>query len=141
MPIFEYRALTEAGRSKTGILDADTAREARSKLRKQKIHVVEIHQLGGAARSDKKEAATGIGRAARILAALPRRREPVALMSTFTRQFATLLKAGTPLAECLQVLIDQVPTRRFEAIVRDVRERVTAGESLAEAMSNHPGAF
>ncbi len=138
MPIFEYKALTEAGRTKTGILDADTPREARNRLHKQKIHVIEIHQLGGAKTRGR---SAGGSRAEKLLVALSTRRESVATLSNFTRQFATLLKAGTPLAECLQVLIEQMPSRRFEAIVRDVRERVTAGESLAEAMSNHPGAF
>jgi general secretion pathway protein F len=62
-------------------------------------------------------------------------------LANFTRQFATLLKSGTPLTESMRVLIEQTSGRRFEAVLRDVRERVTGGETLAEAFSNHPSVF
>ena len=39
MPIFEYKALTSSGKTKKGIVDADTARDARSKLRSDHMHV------------------------------------------------------------------------------------------------------
>lgn len=138
MPIYEYKALTQGGQVKTGILDADTPRDARTKLRKDNIHVTSIRPLHDVTKAEATGTAT---RRPRFSLRLPRRRESVSVMANFTRQFATLLKAGTPLAECLQVLISQAPSRRFEAVLRDVRERVTGGDTLAEAFDNHPAAF
>jgi len=143
MPIYEYTALTESGQTKTGILDADTARAARDKLRKDRVHVTSIrvaNELAGG------EAAAAKGKGLSREIRLPRWLQPKAHISTndlsnFTRQFSTLLHAGTPLAECLQVLIEQSGGRRFEAVLRDVRERVTGGDSVADAMANHPTVF
>src|SRR5262245_62111322 len=131
MPIYEYTALTETGQTRTGILDADTPRAARDKLRKDKVHVTSIREAGDPAGRPAAAAARGEGlrREIRLPAFLHRRaRISTADLSNFTRQFATLLKAGTPLADCLQVLIEQSGARRFEAVLRDIRERVTGGE-------------
>jgi general secretion pathway protein F len=143
MPIYEYTALSETGQTKTGILDADTARAARDKLRKDKIHVTSIrvaNELAGG------EAAAPVGKGLSREIRLPKWMQRGARISTgdlsnFTRQFSTLLHAGTPLAECLQVLIEQSGGRRFEAVLRDVRERVTGGDALADALANHPTVF
>jgi general secretion pathway protein F len=142
MPIYEYTALSESGQSKSGILDADTPRAARDKLRKDKVHVTSIRLAGdltGSATAKK----DGSGGAARLGRTLFRRRVRISTqdLSTFTRQFATLLKSGTPMTESMRVLIEQTSGRRFEAILRDVRERVTGGEPLADALGNHPGVF
>jgi general secretion pathway protein F len=143
MPIYEYTALSETGQTKTGILDADTPRAARDKLRKDKVHVTSIRLAGDLVG---REGDAPKGRGLRREIQLPRWMRRKTTISTtdlanFTRQFATLLKAGTPLAECLQVLIEQSKGGRVEAILRDVRERVTGGEALADAMSSHPGVF
>ncbi len=143
MPIYEYTALSESGKTKTGILDADTARAARDKLRKDKVHVTSIrvaNELAGGAAA----AATGKGFSREIrLPSWMRRNARISTseLSNFTRQFATLLHAGTPLAECLQVLIEQSSGRKFEAVLRDVRERVTGGDTLADALGNHSSVF
>ncbi|MSR48118.1 MAG: type II secretion system F family protein, partial [Planctomycetes bacterium] len=143
MPIYEYTALSQTGQTKTGILDADTARAARDKLRKDRIHVTSIrvaNELAGGAAAP----ATGKGLSREIrLPAWMKTRASISTsdLSNFTRQFSTLLHAGTPLSESLQVLIEQAGGRRFEAVLRDVRERVTGGDTLADAMANHPGVF
>jgi general secretion pathway protein F len=142
MPIYEYTALTESGQTKTGILDADTPRAARDRLRKDKVHVTSI-RLAGDLTGAPKAAAPGEGAplTIRLPAFFRRVRISIQDKSTFTRQFATLLRSGTPLAESMRVLIEQTTGRGFEAILRDVRERVTGGESLAEALANHPSVF
>jgi general secretion pathway protein F len=143
MPIYEYTALTETGQTRTGILDADTPRAARDKLRKDKVHVTSIREAGDfAGRPSAAPRGEGLRREIRLPSFLHRRaRISTSDLSNFTRQFATLLKAGTPLADCLQVLIEQSAARRFEAVLRDIRERVTGGEALADAMGNHPTIF
>lgn len=142
MPIYEYTALTESGQTKTGILDADTPRAARDKLRKDKIHVTAIRVANELAGGEMAPVGKGLKREIQLPAFLqPKTRISTSDLANFTRQFSTLLHAGTPLAECLQVLIEQAGGRRFEAILRDVRERVTGGDTLADALGNHRSVF
>ncbi len=129
MPVFEYRGLDAKGKVREGILDADTAKEARIKLRGQKVLVVDLRtkaDLGGKRRL--------------WLPAFLRRRHAEEV-SGFTRQLAVMLKSGIPLAQSLSALIDQAETPDIEAVLRDVREKVTQGASLADALAFHPGYF
>ena len=133
MPIYEYKALKESGKIAQGVIDADTAKDARDKLRARKIHVTEMAPLR------KKDERRG-GR----LPSLPvpfRRRVDFGELTITTRQFATLLGSGIPLAEGLGALIQQVESRAMETTLRDIRERVTQGSGLADAMAHHPRVF
>jgi general secretion pathway protein F len=62
-------------------------------------------------------------------------------LTIVTRQLGTLLKAGITIVDALKALIEQVESRDFERMFRDVRERVTQGETLGEAMAHHPNYF
>ncbi|MEZ6194333.1 MAG: type II secretion system inner membrane protein GspF [Planctomycetota bacterium] len=128
MPIFEYRAYDEHGGTRAGIVDADTPAAARIKLRADRIHVFDIHELDSVRAKDS-------GRKFRL------RRNAVGELSIVTRQFATLLNAGIPIVDALKALIDQVESRDMEQVFRDVREKVTQGLTLGEAMANHPRFF
>jgi type II secretion system protein F len=129
MPVFEYRALDGHGKVREGILDADTAKEARLKLRDQKVHVVDLRT-----KSDI------VGKKRQWMPGLLRRRHSEEV-SGVTRQLATMLKSGIPLAQSLSALIDQAETPDIEAVLRDVREKVTQGASLADALAFHPTYF
>ncbi|MFT7616813.1 MAG: general secretion pathway protein F [Planctomycetota bacterium] len=130
MPIFEYRAYDESGGSRIGIVDADTPAAARLKLRIDRIHVFEIEELKDNSKSsDKKKKVIRL------------RRGAITELSIVTRQFATLLNAGITVVEALKALIDQVESRDIEQVLRDVREKVTQGLTLGEAVGNHPQFF
>jgi general secretion pathway protein F len=129
VPVFEYRALDAGGKVREGILDADSAKEARLKLRDQKVHVVDLRtkeDIGGKKRA--------------WLPGFLKRRHAEEV-SAVTRQLATMLKSGIPLAQSLTALIEQAETPDIEAILRDIREKVTQGASLADAMAFHPAYF
>jgi general secretion pathway protein F len=134
MPVFQYKALDKAGKSVEGVLDADTPREAREKLRTRKVFVTEI----GAVQQDKAATKTGPGPAAPRPRSRGKSRSQVAVM---TRQLSTLLGAGLPLTEALAAVIEQTENRRLETALRDVRERIAAGASFAEALDAHPRFF
>ena len=70
-----------------------------------------------------------------------RRSRAASEVPTYTRQLATLLKAGIPLAQALSALIEQCQTADLEACFRDIRERITQGLSFAEALAYHPAYF
>ena len=135
MPIYEYKAFTPGGEAKVGILDADSPREARLKLRKDNVHVVEIRPVGAKPKGLRERIRR---RRAEFQGSSKRRLDEVA---TVTRQMATLLAAGIPLTETLKALIEQSENKKLEMVFRDVREKVTQGAGLAEALAFHPQYF
>ncbi len=142
MPIFEYKAYAPGGAVKTGVVDADTAREARARLRREDILVSEIQELRGGRRL-----AGGANQG--WLAKLKQWRQQsatpsganVEVVAAATRQMGTLLGAGIPLTETLKAIIEQTEDRRAERMFREIRERVTQGTSLADALAEHPAWF
>ena len=151
MPIFEYKALTSSGKTKKGIVDADTARDARSKLRNDHMHVTEMWEVADKkSRKDK-----SVSKKTRSLTA--KKGKPGGLLSreielfqpkistrdlaTFTRQFSTLLRSGIQLADALNALVEQCVDPGLERVLRNVKEEITSGNNLAEAMAKHPRFF
>jgi len=138
MPIFEYRALTTAGKPRKGLIDADTARDARGKLRHEHVHVTEMWEVETRERTEKK---AGPKPGLKIELKLKRRRINTRDLAAFTRQFSTLLKSGIQLAEALKALVEQTTDRGLEQVLRNIKEEITSGNNLAEAMAKHPRYF
>jgi general secretion pathway protein F len=149
MPIFEYKAFTPTGASKTGVVDADTPRDARVRLRREDLLVSELHELRGNRRvavargSGAGPAKPGLLRRIKELrsAETTPRGANLEIVSAATRQLGTLLGAGIPLIEALRALIEQSQNRRAETVFRQLRERVSQGVSLADALAEHPSWF
>lgn len=131
MPVFEYHALKLDGAAASGIVDADTPREARDKLRAQNLMVTEITAVQ--AESAVKPAMI------RMPQIFSGRR--LSELSVVTRQLGTLLNAGIPLTQALSALIEQMETRAFETAFRDIREKVQSGKTFADALAEHPSFF
>ena len=135
MPVYDYKGLTPAGDAKAGIIDADSPREARIKLRSQNVLVTQIAPRAGtvkaAAKETRKKPLLQFRRAAKGKKEIP----------IYTRQLATLLKSGIPLAQALSALIEQTQIADLEAAFRDIREKITGGLSFAEALAYHPEYF
>jgi general secretion pathway protein F len=140
MPVYDYKGLTPAGGPKTGIIDADSPREARIKLRAQNVLVTEIAAREASVRRAVDDSGSSKGEK-RPLLSFKRRLKGRKDVPTYTRQLATLLKAGIPLASALSALIEQCQTPDLEAAFRDIREKITQGLSFAEALSYHPAYF
>jgi type IV pilus assembly protein PilC len=62
-------------------------------------------------------------------------------LSVFTRQFATMVNAGLPLVQCLDVLGRQLDKPHFKVVVQQVMTDVEGGSTLAEALGKHPKVF
>ncbi|HBZ01909.1 MAG TPA: hypothetical protein DEO84_11380, partial [candidate division Zixibacteria bacterium] len=62
-------------------------------------------------------------------------------ISRFTRQFATMISAGLPMVQCLEILSSQMESPEFRKIINQVKESVQSGSTLSEAMSKHKKAF
>jgi general secretion pathway protein F len=166
MPIFEYRALTTTGKVKKGMVDADTSRDARSKLRLDHMHVTEIWEVSAKAirrAGGKKSKGAGESKAIakggktrapaksggkrggllsmEIDVSFLKGRVKTRDLATFTRQFSTLLRSGIQLADSLKALVEQCVDRDMEHVLRNIKEEITAGNNLAEAMAKHPRYF
>ncbi len=59
----------------------------------------------------------------------------------FSRQFATMIGAGLPLIQCLDILQSQQENKTFKKILKEIKEKVEAGSTLAEALGKYPQTF
>ena len=128
MPVFSYKALNAEGSAEAGVIDADTPRDARTKLKSRRLHVTALESLVSAEKRVRVRAPWA-GKRAR--AELP----------MITRQFGTLLASGIPLMGTLNAVIEQAEERRLKAVLMDVRERVSQGVAFSDALGAHPRLF
>jgi len=128
LPVFEYEALSSSGKALRGIIDAESMRTARIKLRSQGVYPTEIRE--------ETAAATHPETSFRLFSGVP----PKELARTF-RQLATLVGAGIPLVSSFSALIDQTGNPVLRKVLTQTRESVREGGSLADALAAHPRAF
>ena len=62
-------------------------------------------------------------------------------IAVFTRQFATMIDAGLPLVQCLDILSKQADNKTFASAINDIRQDVEAGSTYADALKKHPAVF
>jgi len=132
MPVFEYTALDNKGKSTSGIIDAEGAQVARQKLRTSGIFPVSIKEAQEA--QPKKESETF------SLSSRFSRTRPVEV-AMMTRQLATLVGAGFPLVSALDALVPQTKSHGFKKILAQIKNLIVEGNSFARALSNYPGQF
>ncbi len=128
-PIFDYKAFSGDGKPRKGIVEAESAKTARQKLKKQGLMVTEITEKT-AARPSSSGGVPFFGGRVGV--------KEVALM---TRQLASLVKANIPLVEALNALVEQTEVEVLKVVLERVRQDVNEGSSLAKALSSHPRVF
>jgi len=143
MPVYAWKGLNNAGKAMSGTKDADGPKGLRLALRKEGVYVTEHKEVlgGGGAKATlasgekvpffKREIDLG-GLLERV------RPQDVAVL---TRQLATLLKAGIPLAEALGALGEQEDNKKLAMVLVEVREKVNQGTSFAETLAAHDRIF
>ena len=134
MPVFEYKGFDGAGAAVAGMVDADNAKVARTRLRKQGVFPTEVKEQTG-------EAVKGSGLSAEI--DLKQYLEFVTArdISHMTSQLSVLIGAHVPMAEALGALVDQSEKNKLKVVLSKVKESVNEGATLADAMSDHPKIF
>ncbi len=130
MPIYDYKAFSLDGKAQKGVVEADSQKTARQKLKKQGLMVSEIKEKVAAKANASSSTMPFLG--GKVGA------REIALM---TRQLASLVKANIPLVEALNAMVDQTETERLKVILSQVRQDVNEGLSLAKATAKHPKAF
>jgi general secretion pathway protein F len=131
MPVYQYRGYRNDGGSATGIIDAENAKVARLKLRKDGVFPTDVIEQGAATRSQDTSRTTAAYRPGRFPSLSA---SDLALM---TRQFATLLVAGLPLVDALGVLVDQAEKKPIKALFADIREQIRGGKALSAVLELH----
>jgi general secretion pathway protein F len=130
---YKYEALSPDGRVRRGVLESDSPRQARARLREQGLLPVEIEAIAQAETEGSPATARRVRRRGRRLGATA--------LALLTRQLATLLGAGLTIEQALNALIDQAERDAERHLLAAVRGDVLAGQPLARALGRHPAAF
>ncbi len=136
MPVYHYKGYRNDGGAATGIIDAESPKVARVKLRKVGVFPTDMVEQGlattGPSTSTSVRSTAGIGRAPALSTT------DVAMM---TRQLATLLVAGLPLVEALGVMVDQTEKKPVKSLMADIREEIRGGASYSAVLERYPREF
>jgi len=124
MPVYRYRALTADEQLTTGVVEASNPKDARMRLLGDNLFLLDLNTASAGAR--------------RSVSSNLLSRKKASELALVTRQFATLSKAGIPLADALAALVDVIENPKLQITFRDLRENVTQGMSLEEALKATP---
>ncbi|CAN5503433.1 type II secretion system inner membrane protein GspF [soil metagenome] len=126
MAAFRFQALTDGGRTESGVIEADSARHARALVRARGLAPVQVDLVARDAANDGKSGPS-----------IRRGRIGNTDLALVTRQLASLLSAGLPLERALSALIEQAERPHVRDVLAAVRTDVLAGGSLANALEQH----
>ena len=125
---FKWEGTTKSGQSMKGEMEAPNEQAVQAQLRRQGISPGNI-----------KEAGKGFDMELKIPGFEPK--VTTKDLVVFTRQFATMIDAGLPLVQCLDILGKQQENKTFKANLTQVKEDVESGSTFADALKKHPNAF
>jgi len=125
LPVWVWEGKTKTGEVKRGELEATDEAQVQQRLRAMALNNVKIKKkplqlsfklpgLGGISQKD---------------------------LVIFTRQFATMIDAGLPLVQCLDILAAQLDNMAFREVLTKVKQKVESGSTLADALGDHPKVF
>jgi type IV pilus assembly protein PilC len=123
LPVFTYKGKTLAGTLVSGELKVKNRAELERTLRGKKILLTSVSTKSSQINF---KIGTGIKKVH---------------ISRFTRQFATMIGAGLPMVQCLEILSQQMESMELRRVIGEIKESVQAGTTLAEALSRHKKVF
>jgi general secretion pathway protein F len=128
MPAYKFEALNAAGKSTTGLLEADNAKAARAQLRAQSLVPLSVSHVASAGTQ-----ASGLRFSRRVFNSTS--------LAVWTRQLAGLVGSGLPLERALTALGDESEDDRQRELVAHLRSEVNAGSPFAQALASAPREF
>ncbi len=123
MPDFAWEAHSRTGELRKGVMTADSVAAVEQRLRQQQLTPSQVKK-----KAKEFSIVLGSGVDAKELV-------------TFTRQFATMIDAGLPLVQCLEILSNQQPNKVFQAALRDIKSSVEQGSTFSDSLRKHPKIF
>ena len=134
MPAYSFEAMQHDGKVRRGVIEADTAKAARSLLRTQALVPLTVALVGGGGGAD----------SARSVLQTPLFGDRVfsaVRLAIWTRQIAGLVTAGLPLERALTALTDEAEDEKQRNLMAALRAEVNGGAGFARALSHHPREF
>ncbi len=123
MAEFTWEARARTGEMRKGVMEADTEDAVNQRLRQQQLNPVKV-----ARKRSLGSISFGSGVSVKDLV-------------TFTRLFATMIDAGLPLVQCLEILSSQQSNKHFGNVLRDIKGSVEGGATFSESLARHPKVF
>src|SRR5450432_3525085 len=123
MAEFVWEARARTGELRKGSMEADDADVVNNRLRQQQLTPTKVKK-----KSKPFNFSIGSGVTAKDLV-------------TFTRLFATMIDAGLPIVQCLEILQGQTDNKSFATVLRDVKANVEQGSTFSDSLRKHPKVF
>ncbi len=123
MPDFAWEARTRNGELRKGVMSAENVAAVEQKLRQQQLTPSQVKK-----KARQINFAIGSGVDAKELV-------------NFTRQFATMIDAGLPLVQCLDILAGQQENKIFQSALKDIKSSVEQGATFSDSLRRHPKIF
>ena len=123
MSEFVWEARARTGELRKGVMDADDEPAVQARLRSQQLMPTKIKKKGKVLNF---KIGTGVD---------------LKEVVTFTRLFATMIDAGLPIVQCLDILCNQTDNKRFAVVLRDVKANVEQGATFSDSLRRHPKVF
>ena len=127
MAAFDYQAVDSRGRTKKGVIEGDTPRQARTLLKEQGLMPIEVMPSLQKTRQNNKKSSGG--------------KVSSGELALITRQLATLVESGLPLEESLMAVGEQCEKNKIKSMVMAVRTKGTEVDGLADSMAEFPQTF
>ncbi len=124
MPQFDYKGKTLGGAEVSGVLTAKNKQELERVLRRRKILVTQVNK-----------------KPSQINISFGKKKIKKIDISRFTRQFATMISAGLPMVQCLEILAQQSENPEMRRVINEIKESVQGGATLSESLGKHKKVF
>ncbi len=121
-----WEARAPGGEVRKGSMEADSEDMVQSRLRAQRLMPTKVKKKGISIKLGKISFGSGVGQKDLV---------------TFTRLLATMIDAGLPIVQCLDILQNQTDNKAFSGIINDVKSQVEQGKTFSEALSRHGSVF
>jgi type IV pilus assembly protein PilC len=126
LPMWMWEGKTRTGEIRRGEMEASDESQVSSRLRAMALSGVKVRKKPFSFKFKMPALGGGIGQKDLVV---------------FTRQFATMIDAGLPLVQCLDILAGQLDNLAFREVLTKVKTRVESGSTLADALADHPKVF
>ncbi|HPI03409.1 MAG TPA: type II secretion system F family protein, partial [Candidatus Goldiibacteriota bacterium] len=125
MATYSYKAKTPDGRVIDGVIEAENDEQLNARMKAQKLIVVSVTKQSGGLMS--------------LFKMGPR--VSTSAIAIFSRQFATMITAGLPVLQALNIQVEQMEDKVFKGVLTKIRDDIGGGANLSDAMSKFPGVF
>ena len=135
MEAFTYKGISD-GKYVDGEIEALNLDEASHKLKEQKIIITNITRSSKKKKSGEKDKKKGKG-----LSLFGKKKAKVEDVLMFSKQFATMVKAGLPILQVLGMLRDQIESPAMKDVIEDIRKSLEGGVTLSKCFEKYPKLF